>query len=106
MTIRIGYVLLGILVLFLPGFLLSFILFPKSGKLDVFERIGVSVGMSALIDMIIILILAQPALKLLKTVPVLGSIFGFCAVCVVIMFFKKESFRTFLEFFQRNSSTN
>lgn len=102
--INIGYVLLGIVVLFVPGFLLSFLLYAGSGKLDFWERLATSVGLSALIDMLIVTILAQPSISALRVFPVLGSILVFCGVCAVLLFFREESLRTFISFWGRSES--
>lgn len=103
-VLEILYIILGIIILFVPGFLLSFLLFPGPEDLDVWERIATSVGVSALVDMVIITILAQPALSALKLVPVVGSIFAFCGVCAVVLFLRKKSLRTFRNFWSRSNS--
>lgn len=102
--LEILYLILGIIILFVPGFLLSFLLFPGPKDLDVLERIAASVGLSALIDMVVITILAQPSLSALQFVPVVGSIFAFCGVCAVFLFLRKKSLRTFRNFWSRSNS--
>ena len=51
------YVLGGVFVLFLPGFLLLLALYPRSGELDSLERIALSIGLSLAIVPLIGLVL-------------------------------------------------
>ncbi|KXB07176.1 hypothetical protein AKJ54_00590 [candidate division MSBL1 archaeon SCGC-AAA382K21] len=100
--IGIGYILIGIFSLFVPGFILSFLLFSEPESLDFWERIATSVGLSALIVMLIITILAQPTFSALRFFPLIGSILVFCIASAIILFFRKDSFRTFVDFWKRS----
>jgi hypothetical protein len=51
------YVLGGVFVLFLPGFLLLLALYPRSGELDTLERVALSIGLSLAIVPLIGLVL-------------------------------------------------
>ncbi len=101
MIARIGYLIMGILVLFVPGFLLSFLLFSGEKNLGFWKRMITSIGLSAFIDMLIITILAQPLLSAMRFIPVVGSIGIFCVACGVLLFLKKDSLETFLNFWNR-----
>lgn len=92
--------IVGAVVLLFPGLLLSFLLYPEPESLDFLERIASSLGLSALIDMIIVVILAQSALRALQIVPVLGTIFAFCGICGILIFLNEESRETFLDFWR------
>jgi len=89
-------------VLFVPGFILSFLLFPGKERLDFWERIAASVGLSALTNMLIITILAHPTIKALRFTPVIGTILLFCAACGAILAFRKESSQSFQSFFKNS----
>lgn len=98
MLIRVGYLILGIILIFTPGFLLSFLLFSGERSLDVWERIATSVGLGAFVDMLIITGLAQPSLGALKLLPFVASVLVFCAACAVLLFLREESLQTFTDF--------
>lgn len=104
--IGIVYIILGILVLFFPGFLLSFLLFSGKGRLDFWERIAVSVGLSAFVDMLILTILAQPMFKALRLAPMIGSVAVFCAGCSILIFLRKKSLQTLLTFLKISGSSS
>jgi uncharacterized membrane protein len=48
----IGYVLLGAVLLFAPGFLFSVVLYPKRGSLDFWTRMGMSLGLGVMMAII------------------------------------------------------
>lgn len=98
--IEILYVILGILVFFIPGYLLSLILYPGREDLDFWERIGTSVGLGALIVVLILTILAQPGIRALEFFPFLASIILFCAVCGFFITYRRGLDRL-LEFLRR-----
>ncbi|KXA94089.1 hypothetical protein AKJ65_05445 [candidate division MSBL1 archaeon SCGC-AAA259E19] len=100
----LGYLVLGILVLFVPGFLLSFLLYADKDGLDFWERIGASIGLSALIDALIIAILAHPPLLALRFLPFLGSVVIFCGFCGAVLALRKKSLRAFKSFWIRTES--
>lgn len=100
--IGIVYLIVGALVLFFSGFLLGFLLYGGSQSLDFWERLTVSVGLSALVDMLIVTILAQPPLSALRFLPFIGGVSVFCGVCGVLLFWREESLQTFLDFWSRS----
>jgi uncharacterized membrane protein len=51
------YVLGGVFILFLPGFMLISALYPRSGELDELERLALSIGLSLAIVPLVGLIL-------------------------------------------------
>ncbi|KXB06420.1 hypothetical protein AKJ53_00335 [candidate division MSBL1 archaeon SCGC-AAA382F02] len=99
-------IIIGALVLFFPGFLLSFLVFPDPKRFDFWERIGTSLGLSALIDMLIITILAQPSLRALTFTGFLGSILAFCGACAVFLILRKQSRQTFMNFWTRSQPSD
>jgi uncharacterized membrane protein len=101
--IGIGYLVLGIFVLFFPGFLLSFLLYSDPKSLDAWQRIATSVGLSALADTIVIVILSQPTFSALRLVPFVASVILLCAVFGVILYIREESRQSFFNFFRRSN---
>ena len=53
----VRYVLGGVFVLFLPGFLLISALYPRSGEMDALEKIALSIGLSLAIVPLVGLVL-------------------------------------------------
>lgn len=49
MIVELGYVLAGLLVIMIPGFLFSVVLFPGIGDMDFWKRMGVSLGLGTLL---------------------------------------------------------
>ena len=102
--INIGYIILGAILLFFPGFLLSCLLYPGEGRLDFWTRFASSIGLSTLVDMLIILMLSHPEIQALRFWPVIGSILGFSAIFGVLIPFFGESLEAFLAFFGQAGS--
>lgn len=99
----IAYIILGLLVFFVPGFFLSLLIYPGSDRFDFMGRLGTSVGLSALVVIIVSTLLALPSISALRLVPFLASIFGFSVFCGVISLFQEDSLRAmkdFLNFFR------
>ncbi len=102
--INIGYLLLGIVLLFLPGFLLGCLIYPGKDRFDFWTRLASSIGLSALVNMTIVMILSHPQIQALRFWPVVGTILGFSAVCGVLIPFADGSLEAFLRFFGRLES--
>ena len=79
----IAYVLLGLFVIFGPGFLLSLVLFPKLGDFDFWQRLAVSFGLGVMLSIYIGAVLSRPQFRALTLVPFTEAaliLFGFFAV--------------------------
>ncbi len=100
--IRIIYILLGIVVLFLPGFLVSLLLYPDPEKLDFWERIAGSIGLSGLIDIVFVIILAHPWFHAIRFAPYV--VLAFCGLCGVLVYLRENSRETFLDFWNLSES--
>lgn len=84
------YVLGGIFVLFLPGFLLLSALYPRSGELDTLERVALSIGLSLAIVPLIGLVLNYTPWGI-RLEPIMASMALFAeamAVAVVVRRFR------------------
>jgi len=71
-------------VLFVPGFALTLVLYPKPGKIDVWERAALGLGFSVLILIYTGVIFAMPQIKMLSLVPITGTLTVFSIVCALI----------------------
>jgi uncharacterized membrane protein len=79
----IAYILLGLFVIFGPGFFLSLVLFPKPGDFDFWKRVAVSFGLGVMLSIYIGALLSRPQYKLLTLAPFTATaliLFGFLAV--------------------------
>lgn len=79
----VAYILLGLFVIFGPGFLLSLVLFPKPGDFDFWQRVAVSFGLGVMLSIYIGAVLSRPQFKALTLVPFTEGaliLFGFFAV--------------------------
>ena len=83
----LGYILLGLFMLLVPGFLLTLVFFPKPGSLDFWGRVAVSLGLGVMVLFYIGVVLARPEWKMLRLAPfteVVLIICGFCAVAAYL----------------------
>jgi hypothetical protein len=62
-------ILLGLFVIFGPGFLLSLVLFPKRGDFDFWKRLAVSFGLGVMLSIYIGAVLSRPQFRALTLVP-------------------------------------
>lgn len=100
-------ILIGIFALLFPGLMLSFLLFYGEDGLGFWERIATGLGLSALIDMLIILILAQRwSLLGLNFGPFMGGVLLFVLACGGMIFAKGESKKAFFDFWSRSEVQN
>jgi hypothetical protein len=79
----IADILLGLFVIFGPGFLLSLVLFPKAGDFDFWKRVAVSFGLGVMLSIYIGALLSRPQFKALTLLPFTEAaliLFGFFAV--------------------------
>ena len=86
---ELGYLILGLILLFVPGFLLTLVLYPKLDQLDFWERIAVSVGIGVLVLIYIGVLLAKQEWKLLQLAPYLGTVVVICCVFGVLAYLRK-----------------
>ena len=85
---KIVYVLLGLFILMVPGFLFTLVLYPRRESLDFWERMGVSLGLGVLVLIYLGFVLAQPGLKMLNLVPFVLALFGVCLLFAFIAFWR------------------
>ncbi len=85
---KIAYVLLGLFILMVPGFLFTLVLYPRRESLDFWERMGVSLALGVLVLIYLGFVLAQPGLKILTLVPFVLALFGVCLLFAFIAFWR------------------
>ena len=78
------YFIIGCVVLLLPGFLLTLMIYPKPGQLDFLERMAVSLGLSVLVLIYMGFVLAHPGLGMLRSGPFFGAFFVVCFSFAVV----------------------
>ncbi|MDH5443552.1 MAG: hypothetical protein OEX16_04525, partial [Hadesarchaea archaeon] len=74
----LAYVLFGLFLLMVPGFLFTLVLYPRRESLDFWQRMGVSLGLGVLVLIYLGFVLVQPSLKMLTLVPFVLAVFGVC----------------------------
>ncbi len=84
----IGYVLLGIFLLIVPGFLFSLVLYPKLENLDFWSRVGVSLGLGVMLLIYVGFFIAKPELGMLQLAPFVGVTVGLCVVLAILAYLR------------------
>jgi len=82
------YVLFGLFLLMVPGFLFTLVLYPRRESLDFWERMGVSFGLGVLVLIYLGFVLAQPGLKMLTLAPFVLAVFGACLLFAFIAYWR------------------
>jgi len=82
------YVLFGLFLLMVPGFLFTLVLYPRRESLDFWERMGVSFGLGVLVLIYLGFVLAQPGLKMLTLTPFVFAVFGTCLLFAFIAYWR------------------
>jgi len=82
----IGYVLLGVFLLMVPGFLFSLVFYPKLKSLDFWSRAGVSLGLGVMLLIYVGFFIAKPELSMLQFAPFAGVTVGLCVVLAVLAY--------------------
>jgi len=85
----LGYILLGLFMLFVPGFLLTLVFFPKPGSLDFWERVAVSLGLGVMVLIYIGVVLARPEWRMLRLVPFTEVVLVLCGFFAVAAYLRK-----------------
>lgn len=85
---KLVYILLGFISLILPGFMLSLVIYPKKESFDPWQRLAISVGLSALVEVYIAVILSWPGFKSLAEVPFFASVFVLSGVLAIVAYFR------------------
>ncbi len=103
----IGYIILGLILVMVPGFLFSLVLYPKIERLDFWARMGVSLGLGVMLAAFVGYSIAMPGIKALYLGPfvivtlVLSIILGILAYLrgglIVITKYKDWATKIFLK---------
>lgn len=84
----LAYVILGLFLFIVPGFLFSLVLYPRKGSLDLWERMGTSLGLGALLVIYIGYTLAKPELGMLQAAPFLGAVLALCVIFAILAYLR------------------
>ncbi|KUO39574.1 MAG: hypothetical protein AVW05_04280 [Hadesarchaea archaeon DG-33] len=84
----LAYVLFGLFLLMVPGFLFTLVLYPRKESLDFWQRMGVSLGLGVLVLIYLGFVLAQPGLKMLTLAPFVLAVFGVCLLFALIAYWR------------------
>jgi hypothetical protein len=103
MLAEMSYVIVGILIVIIPGFLFSAVLYPERGSLGFWERTGASIGLGLLI--LIYEVAALARLKSMTLYPFLATVAGVSAVLGAAVVFRRgtEAIRQYLQELGRGS---
>ncbi len=82
------YVVFGLFLLMVPGFLFTLVLYPRRESLDFWERMGVSLGLGVLVLIYLGFVLAQPGLKALTLGPFVLAVFGVCLLFSLLAYWR------------------
>jgi outer membrane biosynthesis protein TonB len=85
----VAYILLGLFVIFGPGFLLSLVLFPKLGDFDFWKRVAVSFGLGVMLSIYIGAILSRPQFKALTLAPFTEASLILFVILAVVAYLRK-----------------
>jgi len=87
----IGYVILGLILLMVPGFLFSTALYPKPENLDFWKRMGASLGLGAMLAAVIGYAIAMPGVSTLSLGPFVAAI-SIVSVTLAILTYVRGGF--------------
>ncbi|MEM2878435.1 MAG: hypothetical protein QXG10_02670 [Candidatus Hadarchaeales archaeon] len=82
------YLIAGALLLLVPGFLFSAVLYPKPDGIDIWKRIGISAGLGIMLIIYVAYFLAKPNIRMLEALPFFTSVVGVCALLAIIAYFR------------------
>lgn len=82
----VGYVLLGLFLIMVLGFLFSLVLYPKLGSLDFWVRMGVSLALGTLVAAYIGFATARAGV--LQLGPFVGIDLALCVVFGILTYFR------------------
>ncbi len=82
------YLLFGLFLLMVPGFLFTLVLYPRRESLDFWERMGVSLGLGVLVLIYLGFVLAQPGVKMLTLAPFILAVLGVCLLFAFIAYWR------------------
>jgi len=77
----VGYVVLGLILLMVPGFLFSTVLYPKNKSLDFWTRMGISLGLGAMLAAFIGYSISMPEIRALSLGP---FVIATVVVCILL----------------------
>jgi len=86
---ELGYLILGLILLFVPGFLLTLVFYPRLDQLDFWGRLAASAGIGVLVLIYVGVLLARQEWRMLQLAPYLGAVVVICCVFGVLAYLRK-----------------
>lgn len=84
----VGYIVLGLILLMVPGFLFSTVLYPKNESLDFWVRMGASLGLGAMLAAFIGYSISMPGIMALSLGPFVIATVVACIVLGVLTYLR------------------
>ena len=88
------YVIAGLLLLLVPGFLFSTVLYPDADRLDFWTRVGVSLGLGSMLAAFVGFAIALPGIRALSLMPFVEATAALSAVLLILTYLR-GGFRVF-----------
>ncbi len=85
---EVGYVIIGLILVIVPGFLFSTVLYPKKSSLDFWARAGASLGLGAMLAAIAGYIIAMPGVSTLSLGPFVTAILVLSVIMAVLSYLR------------------
>jgi uncharacterized membrane protein len=82
------YVILGVILLMVPGFLLSTVLYPRVDRFDFWTRMGASLGLGTMLAVIVGFSIAMPGISALSLVPFVEVTAVLCIAFAVLTYLR------------------
>ncbi len=82
----VGYIIMGLILLMVPGFLFSTVLYPKRENLDFWARMGVSLGLGTMVAVIVGYAISLPGVSTLSLGPFVVGTVGVCIVLGILTY--------------------
>ena len=84
----VGYVIMGLILLMVPGFLFSTVLYPKKESLDFWARMGVSLGLGAMLATIVGYAISLPGVSTLSLGPFVIATLIICVALGILTYLR------------------
>jgi uncharacterized membrane protein len=84
----VGYVILGLILVMVPGFLLSIVLYPRRENLDSWSRAAASLGLGAMLAALVGYVVSIPGLSSLSLESFTMATSLLCIVLIIMAYLR------------------
>lgn len=84
----VGYVILGLILVMVPGFLLSIVLYPRKENLDSWSRAAASLGLGAMLAALVGYVVSIPGLSSLSLESFTMATSLLCIVLIIMAYLR------------------